>query len=124
MRDDVKVLAKENKELEDKFRLEGKCQELSLSLEKAKEEAIEAFKTYDEFTRRLDEQYATGYEDFHSNAEEAYLEMDFNVFKVPTAAESSLLQTRSKDVNIMDDASTEPSKNDPKSGDAPSGLSK
>ena len=45
--------------------------------------------------------------------------MDFNVFKVPIAAKTS-----SEDVNIMDDASTEPSKDDPKSGDAPSGLSK
>ena len=56
--------------------------------------------------------------------------MDFDSFKVPTAAESSL-QTSSEDVNIVDDASTEPvkedakpAKDDPKSGeDAPSGLS-
>ena len=57
--------------------------------------------------------------------------MDFDSFKVPTAAESSLLQTSSEDVNIMDDASTKPvkedakpAKDDPKSGEnAPSGLS-
>ena len=71
--------------------LEGKCQELSSSLEKAKDEAIGAFKTSNEFTRRLDEQYVVGYEDFHSDAKEAYPEMDFNVFKVPTATESFLL---------------------------------
>lgn len=124
MRDDVKVLAKKNKELEDKLHLEGKCQELSFSLKKAKDEAIEAFKVSDEFTRRLDEQYAAGYEEFHSDAKEAYPEMDFNVFKVLIAVESSLLQTSSKDVNIMDDASTKPSKDNPKYGDAPNGLSK
>ena len=61
--------------------------------------------------------------DFRSDAKEAYPEMDFDVFKVPIAAESSLLQTSSKDVKIMDDASTEPSKDNPKSRDAPSGLS-
>ena len=83
------------------------------------DKAIEAFKMSDEFTRRLDEQYAAGYEDFHFDANEAYPKMDFNVFKVPIAAETS-----SEDVNIMDDASTEPSKDDSKSGDAPSGLSK
>ena len=98
--------------------------ELSSSLEKAMDEAIEAFKMSDEFIRRLDEQYAAGYEDFHFNAKEAYPKMDFNVFKVPISAESSLLQTSSEDVNIMDDASTEPSKDDPKSGDALNGLSK
>ena len=102
--------------------LEGKCQELSSSLEKAKDEAIETFKTSDKFTKRLDEQYAAVYEDFHSNAKEAYPEMDFDVFKVPIAAESFLIQMSSKDVKIMDDASTEPSKDDPKSRDARSGL--
>ena len=45
-------------------------------------------------------------------------------FKVPIAVESSLLQTSSEDVNIMDDVSIEPSEDDPKSGDTPSGLSK
>lgn len=94
MSNDVKVLTKKNKELEDELRLkkgerirlgeeltclhvvekklgnqveelkadsmkketrvghlEGKCQELSSSLEKAKDEAIGAFKTSNEFTR-------------------------------------------------------------------------
>ena len=57
--------------------------------------------------------------------------MDFDSFKVPIAAESSLLQTSSEYVNIMGDALTEPvkedakpAKDDPKSGEnAPSGLS-
>ena len=57
--------------------------------------------------------------------------MDFDSFKVPTVAESSLLRTSSEDVNVVDNASTElakdtaePAKDDPKFGDnAPSGLS-
>ena len=84
-----------------------------------------------EYTDRLDQYYAAGYEDFRSNAKEAYPEMDFDSFQIPTVAESSLLQTSSDDVNVMDDASTEPTqdttelaKDDPKSrGNAPSGLS-
>ena len=84
-----------------------------------------------EYTDRLDQYYAAGCEDFRSNAKEAYPEMDFDSFQIPTVAESSLLQTSSDDVNVMDDASTEPTqdttelaKDDPKSGgNAPSGLS-
>ena len=57
--------------------------------------------------------------------------MDFDFFLIPTAVESSLLPTSSKDLNVMDDTSTEPTqdttdvnKDNPKSGgDAPSGLS-
>ena len=57
--------------------------------------------------------------------------MDFDSFMIPTANESSLLSTSSKDLNVMDDTSTEPTqdttdfnKDNPKSGgDAPSGLS-
>ena len=57
--------------------------------------------------------------------------MDFDFFKVPTAAKISLFQTSSEDINIMDDALTEPvkdvaepTKDNLKSGDnAPSGLS-
>ena len=56
--------------------------------------------------------------------------MDFVSFKIPTAIKSSLLPMSSENVNVVDDASTEPtqdatdaSKDDPKSGgDAPSGL--
>ena len=84
-----------------------------------------------EFKTRLDRHYAASYEDFRANAKEAYPEMDFDSFMILTAAESSLLLTSSKDVNVMDDTSSEPTqdtidanKDDPKSGgDAPSGLS-
>ena len=36
--------------------------------------------------------------------------MDFNSFQIPTAAESSLLQTSFKDIDVVDDASVEPFK--------------
>ena len=61
-----------------------------------------------EFKIRLDRHYAPGYKDFCSDAKEAYPEMDFDFFKIPIAVESSLPQTSSEDVNIMDDALTEP----------------
>ena len=111
--------------------LEVKFQGFTSSLENAQKEAIATFIKPDDFTNRLDQHYVSSYEDFLSNAKEAYSEMEFDSFKVPNVAESSLLQTSSKDVNVVDDASTEPTKDvtepakdDLKSGDnAPSGLS-
>ena len=44
-----------------------------------------------DFTNRLDQHYVAGYEDFRSDVKEAYPEMDFDFFKVPIVAESSLL---------------------------------
>ena len=111
--------------------LEVKVQGFTSSLEKAQKEAIAAFMKSEEFKNRLDRHYIAGYEDFRSNAKEAYPKMDFDSFKIPTTIESSLLQTSFEDVNIMDDDSTEPvqdatdsNKDNPKSGgNAPSGLS-
>ena len=111
--------------------LKVKVQGFTLSLEKAQKEAIAAFMKSDEFKNRLDRHYTAGYEDFRSDAKEAYPKMDFDSFKIPTTIESSLLQTSFEDVNIMDDDSTEPvqdatdsNKDNPKSGgNAPSGLS-
>ena len=111
--------------------LEVKVQEFTSSMEKAQKEAVAAFMKSNEFKNRLDRHYAVGYEDFHSNAKEAYPEMDFDSFKISTATESSLLLMSSKDINVMDDTSIEPtqdatdaSKDDPKSGgDALCGLS-
>ena len=94
--------------------LEGQVSEFALSLEKAREEAIEAFKKSDEYKNCLDSHYAAGYEDFRVVAKEAYPNLDFNSFKLPLATESSLLQTSSEDVNIMDDANTEVTLDDPK----------
>ena len=94
--------------------LEGQVFEFTSSLEKAHEEVIAAFKKSDEYKNRLDSHYAAGYEDFRADAKEAYLDLDFNSFKLPLATESSLLQTSSKDINIMDDANTEVTQDDPK----------
>ena len=111
--------------------LKVKVQGFASSLENAQKEAIAAFMKLDDFTNRLDHHYVAGFEDFCSNAKKAYLEIDFDSFKISTAVASSLLQTSSEDVNVVDDASTKPakdaaetSKDDPKSGgNSPSGLS-
>ena len=94
--------------------LEGQVLEFASSLEKAREEVIAAFKKSDEYKNRLDSHYAAGYEDFRADAKEAYPDLDFNSFKLPLATESSLLQTSSEDVNIMDDANTKVTQDDPK----------
>ena len=83
-------------------------------MQKAREEFIAAFKRSNEYKNRLDSHYAAGYEDFRANAKEAYPDLDFSSFKHPLATESSLLQTSSEDVNIMDDANTEVNQDDPK----------
>ena len=71
--------------------LEVKCQGFTSSLEKAKKEAIVTFMKSNDFTNRLDQHYVVGYEDFRSDAKEAYPKMDFNSFQVPTTTENSLL---------------------------------
>ena len=45
----------------------------------------------DDFTSHLDQIYVAGYEDFRFDAKEAYPRMNFDSFKVPIVAESSLL---------------------------------
>ena len=70
---------------------ERRCQELTSSLENAKKDAIATYMKSDNFTSRLDQNYVAGYKDFCSDAKEAYLGMDFDSFKVPIAAKSSLL---------------------------------
>ena len=92
---------------------------------KAREEAIVSFKKSDEYKSHLDSYYAAGYEDFHVDAKETFPDLDFDSFKLPLANESSMLQTSSEDVNIMDNASNEVTQGDPKSrGNAPNGSSK
>ena len=81
--------------------LEVKCQGFTSSLEKAKKEAIATVMKSNDFTNRLDQHYVAGYEDFRSDAKEAYPEMEFDSFQVPTAVESSLLQMSSEDVNVV-----------------------
>ena len=110
--------------------LEGQISAFNLSLEKAREEAVTAFKKADEYKNRLDSHYAAGYEDFRTDAKEAFPDLDFDSLKIPLATESSLLPTSSEDVNVVDDATNEVtqdatvvSKDVPKSGgDAAKGL--
>ena len=105
--------------------LEGQISGFVSSLEKAREEAIASFKKSDEYKGRLDSHYAAGYEDFRADAKETFPDLDFDSFKLPLATESSILQTSSEDVNVMDDASNEVTQGDPKTGgSAPNGLSK
>ena len=81
--------------------------ELRDLLEKAKKDAVKEFKASSQFTTLLDGNYTAGFEDFHMDAEEHFLEVDFNSIKLNIGAASSLLQTSSKDVNIEDDAITQ-----------------
>ena len=67
---------------------EGKFQELTSSLENAKKDVIATYMKLDDFTSRLDQNYVAGYKDFRADANEAYLGMDFDSFKVPTAAKT------------------------------------
>ena len=105
--------------------LEGQIVEFVSSLERARGEAVAAFKKSDEHKKALDSHYAAGHEDFRADAKETFPELDFDLFKLPLATKSSLLQTSSKDVNILDDANTEVTQDGSKSGgNASSGLSK
>ena len=86
---------------------------------------VSSFKKSDEYKSRLNSHYAAGYEDFHAEAKETYPDLDFDSFKLPLATESSMLQTSSEDINVIDDASNEVIQGDPKSGgNAPNGSSK
>ena len=96
--------------------LEGQISEFVSSLEKARGEAIAAFKKSDEHKKALDSHYAAGYEDFRVDAKETYPDLDFDFFKLPLAAESSLLLTSFEDVNILDDANNEVTQDSSKSG--------
>ena len=105
--------------------LEGQVFGFFSSLEKARKEAISTFKKSDKYKNRLDSHYAAGYEDFCADAKEAFPDLNFDSFKLPLAIESSLLQTSSENVNIVNDASNEVTQDDPKSGgNAPNGLLK
>ena len=82
--------------------------ELSTLLNKAKEGVVVEFRASKQFTDLLDTNYMTGFEDFYMDAMENFLEVDFSSIKLNLGAASSLLQTSSEDVNIEDDATTQP----------------
>ena len=85
--------------------LEGQVSGFNSSLEKAREEAVAAFKKSDEYKNRLDSHYVAGYKDFRADAKEAFPNLDFDSLNIPLATESSLLPTSSEDINVVDDAS-------------------
>ena len=88
--------------------------ELNTRLSKAKEDVVAEFKSSKAYTDVLDRNYAAGFEDFRMDAIENFPEVDFSSIKLNlAAATSSLIQTGSNDVNVEDDASTQPSQDDP-----------
>ena len=100
--------------------LQKKNDELSALLEKAKGDAVAEFKASKEYTDSLDTNYAAGFEDFRMDVMENFPSLDFSSIKLNLggAASRSLLQTSSEDVNIEDDATTQPAQDDP-SADPP-----
>ena len=105
--------------------LQKQNEELRSTLSQAKDEVIKEFKSSKAFTDLLDTNYATSFKDFHMDALELFPKMNFDSILFRIAAESSLLQTSSEDLNVEDNASTLfLAKDDSKtSGDAPNGLS-
>ena len=95
--------------------LQKKNDELSTLLSNAKVDAVTEFKSSNGYTKLLDANYAAGFEDFRMQAIENFPEVDFSSIKLNLiAATSSLLQASSEDVNVEDDATTLPPKDDPK----------
>ena len=93
--------------------LQRKNDELSTLLSNEKVDAVAEFKSSNEYTKLLDTNYAASFEDFKMEATENFPEADFSSIKLNLAV-ASLLQASSEDVNVEDDASTLPSKDDPK----------
>ena len=90
--------------------LQKKNDELSDLLKKAKEDAVTEFKASKHFTDLLNTNYAAGFEDFRLDAVENFPSIDFSSIKLNLsgAPTSFLLQTSSEDVNVEDDATTQP----------------
>ena len=108
LKNEVEELKADSVEKETRIvHLEGQVLGFNSSLEKAREEAVAAFKKSDEYKNRLDSHYAAGYKDFRADAKEAFPDLDFDSLKIPLATESSLLPTSSEDINVVDDASNE-----------------
>ena len=94
--------------------LQKKNNKLSTLLSKVKGDAMTEFKASKQYTDLLDTNYAAGFEDFRMDAMENFPKVDFSSIKLNLAtATSSLLQTSSKDVNVEDDATTQPRQDDP-----------
>ena len=95
--------------------LQKRNDELSTLLEKAKGDEVAEFKASKQYTDLLDTNDTMGFEDFRIEAMENFLEVDFSSIKLNLGgvATSSFLQTSSEDINIEDDATTQPVQDDP-----------
>ena len=67
------------------------------------------FKASKEYTNLLDANYAAGFEDFRMEAIENFPKVDFSSIKL-----NLTITTSSEDVNVEDNATTLPPKDDPK----------
>ena len=95
--------------------LQKKNDKLSTLLSNAKADVVIEFKSSKEYTNLLDANYVAGFKDFRMEAIENFPEVDFSSIKLNlTTATSSLLQASSEDINIEDDATTLPPKDDPR----------
>ena len=99
--------------------LQKRNDELSTLLNKAKEDAVVEFRAFKQFTDLLGINYAARFEDFRMDAMENFPEVDFSSIKLNLGVASSLLQTSFEDVNIKDDATTQPPQDEPNVGDDP-----
>ena len=100
--------------------LQRKNDELSTLLSNAKVDAVAKFKSSNEYTKLLDANYATGFEDFKMEAMENFPKVDFSSIKLNLATTtSSLLQASSEEVNVEDDVTTLPPKDNPKANAPP-----
>ena len=86
--------------------LQKKNNKLSTLLSKAKEDAVTEFKASKQYTDLLDTNYAASFKDFRMDAMENFPEVDFSFIKLILA--TAILQTSSEDVNVEDDATTQP----------------
>ena len=86
--------------------LQKRSDGLCTFLEETRAVVIREFKASNEFTDLLHRNYTVGFEDFRMDTIELFPGVDFRPIKLCVAAESSLLQTSSKDINVQDDAST------------------
>ena len=88
---------------------------MSTLLEKAKGDVVVEFEASKKFTNLMDTNYAIGFEDFKMDAMENFPRSCFSSIKLNLggATTSSLLQTSLEDINIEDNATTQPTQDDP-----------
>ena len=66
------------------------------------------FRASKQFTDLLGSNYTASFEDFCMDAMENFPKVDFSSIKLNWCVASSLLQTSSEDMNIENDATTQP----------------